>query len=236
MLLILFQDPARLIARSIKARKPIVVVRINYRLNIFGFLASNRLLDSGGCNFGFFDQVTALQWIKTNIAAFGGDANKMTLGGQSAGGTSVYIHALRALCTDTEPLFRSCIIQSPAAGLCGPFEMQSVDSRWDMLCQYLGLSGMSTDECLGRLRSMTDKALLAVVADLDWEVFTLVDEASLIDGPADKTNTRVSALNQSDKTGTTGSVFHQNDPLNILSSMTSYEVRTSDCHVLSCCL
>lgn len=228
MFLISCQDPSRLIARSIKAGQPIIVVRINYRLNIFGFLASSRLSSSSGCNFGFFDQVTALQWIKANIAAFGGDPNKMTLGGQSAGGTSVYIHALQALCTDSEPSLRSCIIQSPAAGLCGPFAMHTADSRWNVLCQYLELSGKSTDECLERLRSITEKALLAVVADLGWGIFTLIDEASLIHGLADQTNTQVTALNRSRMAGTIGSSSNQRHPLSILSSITSYEVRTAD--------
>lgn len=60
-----------------------VVVTMNYRLNLFGFLAHPALKDGG--NFGLMDIIAALKWTKANIAAFGGDPGNVTLGGQSAG-------------------------------------------------------------------------------------------------------------------------------------------------------
>lgn len=173
-------DPVRLVSRSIRTGKPIIVVRINYRLNIFGFLASSELLSAAGCNFGFFDQVTALRWITINITAFGGDPAKMTLGGQSAGGTSAYIHALRALYGTGKVCFRSCIIQSPATGLCGPFDMHTADQKWNVLCQHLGLTQLNPEERLSRLRSVSSESLLATVGNLGWSVFTLTEEESLV--------------------------------------------------------
>lgn len=74
------------------ARRGIVVVTINYRLNVFGFLAHpqiSRQEPGPTANFGFLDQQFATQWVKDNIAAFGGDPNNITIGGQSAGGMSV---------------------------------------------------------------------------------------------------------------------------------------------------
>ncbi|MEJ1239975.1 carboxylesterase family protein [Chryseolinea sp. T2] len=75
------------------ARKGIVFVSINYRLGVFGFLAHPELTKESGKsasgNYGLMDQVAALQWIKENIQAFGGDPSKVTIGGQSAGSMSV---------------------------------------------------------------------------------------------------------------------------------------------------
>lgn len=75
------------------AKKGIVVVNPNYRLNIFGFLAHPDLsaeapYRSSG-NYGLLDQVAALNWVKQNIAAFGGDPDKITIAGESAGSISV---------------------------------------------------------------------------------------------------------------------------------------------------
>jgi len=66
----------------------IIVVEINYRLNIFGFLATSELtLESGTSgNYGILDQQLALRWVKNNIIQFGGDPTRVTVMGQSSGG------------------------------------------------------------------------------------------------------------------------------------------------------
>ncbi|MEY4763763.1 MAG: Para-nitrobenzyl esterase [Pseudomonadota bacterium] len=67
-----------------------VVVTINYRLGVFGFLTTSGLTaENKAVNFGLQDQYLALSWVKRNIGAFGGDAGKVTIAGQSAGGGSV---------------------------------------------------------------------------------------------------------------------------------------------------
>lgn len=68
----------------------IVYVSINYRLNIFGFLATSESYEKYGTtgNLGFLDQVCALKWVKKNIEAFGGDPDNITVGGESAGSYS----------------------------------------------------------------------------------------------------------------------------------------------------
>ncbi len=74
------------------ARRGIVVVTVNYRLNIFGFLAHPQLTKEqpdAPTNFGHLDQQAGIKWVKRNIAAFGGDPDNITIGGQSAGGGSV---------------------------------------------------------------------------------------------------------------------------------------------------
>src|SRR5918994_415962 len=68
------------------ARDGVVLVSINYRLGVDGFL---QFADDGPANRGLLDQVAALRWVKENIAAFGGDPARVTIGGESAGAMSV---------------------------------------------------------------------------------------------------------------------------------------------------
>ena len=75
------------------AKKGIVFVSINYRVGALGFMAHPELTKEGNGssgNYGLMDQVAALQWVKENIAAFGGDPSNVTIAGQSAGSISVY--------------------------------------------------------------------------------------------------------------------------------------------------
>jgi para-nitrobenzyl esterase len=75
------------------ARRGVVVVTFNYRLGRFGFFAHPALTaehpDEPKADYGLMDQVAALAWVKANIAAFGGDPDRVTIFGQSAGGGSV---------------------------------------------------------------------------------------------------------------------------------------------------
>lgn len=75
-------DPTKLVTRG-----KLVVVTFNYRLNLFGFLAHPALDTEGHAfgNYGIMDMQAVLQWVKRNAAAFGGDPNNVTVGGQSAG-------------------------------------------------------------------------------------------------------------------------------------------------------
>ena len=94
------------------ARRGIVVVTVNYRLNVFGFLAHPQLTKEqpdAPSNFGHLDQQAGTRWVKRNIAAFGGDPDNITIGGQSAGGGSV---CAQLTSPQNEGLFQRAIIQS----------------------------------------------------------------------------------------------------------------------------
>jgi para-nitrobenzyl esterase len=91
-------------------RGDIVVVTLNYRLGALGFLAHPSLGPTGAVgNYGLADQQAALRWVRDNIENFGGDAGKVTIAGESAGGMSVCDHLVAPA---SQGLFRAAIIQS----------------------------------------------------------------------------------------------------------------------------
>jgi para-nitrobenzyl esterase len=107
------------------AKKGIVFVSINYRVGSLGFMAHPELTKEGNGssgNYGLMDQVAALQWVKKNIAAFGGDPSNVTIGGQSAGSISVY--ALIAS-PSARGLFQRAIAES--GGIFGSFKMSTLE-------------------------------------------------------------------------------------------------------------
>ncbi|XP_070548992.1 acetylcholinesterase-like [Ptychodera flava] len=92
----------------------VIVVSFNYRLGVFGFFATGDKHAPG--NYGLLDQIAALKWVKENIAAFGGDANKVTIFGESAGSTSVEHMLLSPM---SEGLFHRAIMQSGTSSMFG---------------------------------------------------------------------------------------------------------------------
>lgn len=93
------------------ARRGIVVVTVNYRLNMFGFICHPEITaenPSQPANFGLLDQRCAMQWVKDNIEAFGGDSDNITIGGQSAGGGSV----LNQIAYGTEGIYNRAVVHS----------------------------------------------------------------------------------------------------------------------------
>lgn len=92
--------------------KDVVMVSINYRLGIFGFLSFNDPKVGVPGNAGQKDQTMALKWIKENISFFGGDSNNITIFGYSSGGGSVHYHLISPL---SKGLFNRAIVMSGTA-------------------------------------------------------------------------------------------------------------------------
>ena len=125
------------------AKKGVISVTINYRLGPMGFLCLPELKEEAGHtgNYGLFDQITAIKWVKNNISAFGGDGEKITIMGQSAGAMSV-----QHLCgTDyTDGLFRSAVMSS-GVGM-GSFMTSTPEKKFEFWKEVMKNTGASTLE------------------------------------------------------------------------------------------
>lgn len=89
----------------------VVIVSVYYRLHSFGFLSHPSFTSSGlgDNNAGFQDQTEAFRWVQKHISTFGGDPKRVTINGESAGGTSVELHLVAP---NQEGLFSAAIAQS----------------------------------------------------------------------------------------------------------------------------
>jgi len=100
------------------AKKGLVVVTINYRVGVLGFLALPELTTESdhraSGNYGLLDQIAALQWVRENISRFGGDPARVTLAGQSAGGMSVHYLTASPL---AKGLFQRAIVESGGSNI-----------------------------------------------------------------------------------------------------------------------
>lgn len=103
-------DPRKLVDRGV------VVVTINYRLGVLGYLAHPALTEENGVsgNYGFLDQQAALRWVRDNIDRFGGDPTNVTVFGESAGGLSTHVQLASPLAAG---LFHRAIVESGAYDL-----------------------------------------------------------------------------------------------------------------------
>jgi len=156
------------------ARKGLVVVTMNYRLGVLGFLATPELSKESGHNasgnYGLLDQIACLQWVRRNIAAFGGDPNRIAIAGQSAGAASVGFLLISPL---AKGLFHRAIIQSHALFPHDPYigglapSWRSLESAEKAGLKYAEQHGAQT---LRQLRAMPWQKLLEGSNANDLEV------------------------------------------------------------------
>lgn len=161
-----------------------IVVTVNYRLGVFGFLATSGLSATSSThtsgNYGLEDQQAALQWVQRNIAAFGGDPQKVTIAGQSAGAGSV---CFQTVAPKSRGLFAGAIMMS---GNCAfrtsptPTLSQS-ESQGDKYAATVGCSGSGTSEA-DCLRSKSVDELLTSAGGTSTGGATALPLAPIVDG------------------------------------------------------
>lgn len=154
------------------ARRGIVALTVNYRLGVFGFLAHPELSAESpqGCsgNYGFLDQNAALFWVRENIAAFGGDPDRVTIAGESAGAVSVNAQMVSPL---SKGLIAGAIGSSGALGVLPPIPLSEAEQTWLAFAQKVGARSLAD------LRALPAQKLLRATKGM-----TPYEFRSVIDG------------------------------------------------------
>lgn len=165
------------------AQKGIVTVTINYRLGVFGFLAHPELTKESphhaSGNYGLLDQYAALLWVKKNIAAFGGDPAKITIGGESAGSMSVSAQMASPLSKDliAGAIGESGAIIKPTGT---PISLEQGEQNGLKFAQSAGAASLAD------LRAMPASQLLDAAAKPDaFRTTAIIDGYFLPKSPAD---------------------------------------------------
>jgi para-nitrobenzyl esterase len=140
------------------ARRGVVVVTVNYRLGLFGVLATPALdaEHDGSGEFGMMDQVAALRWVKANISRFGGDPSRVTIEGQSAGAVSVH-HLLAA--PSATGLFAGAIAESNSWSHTELVPLPEADALGEKLVSLTGVQNLAA------LRAVSADQLIALQTD-----------------------------------------------------------------------
>ncbi|QNK02147.1 carboxylesterase/lipase family protein [Dyella telluris] len=149
------------------AQHGVVTVTVNYRLDVLGFLATPALAAESPAhaagNYGLLDQQAALQWVRSNIARFGGDPDKVTMGGESAGSMSVSAQLASPL---SKGLVRGAIGESGAMlGNLKPIPLSEAMHRGEQFTR------LAKAHSLDQLRAMSAQALLDVSGRKDAPSF-----------------------------------------------------------------
>jgi para-nitrobenzyl esterase len=162
------------------ARDGVVLVAVNYRLGPLGFFAHPALThaakpDEPLANYGVMDQIAALQWVRRNVAAFGGDPGNVTLFGESAGG----LDALVLLSTPAaRGLFTKAIVESPGRNWDPLPTLAATEAQGMKAAAKAGLADNATAD---QLRALPASRL---IADLDNEYGPVTDGRLLTESPA----------------------------------------------------
>ena len=176
------------------ARRGIVVVTVNYRINVFGFLAHPQITreqpDAPG-NCGSLDQQAGLKWVARNIAAFGGDPGNITIAGQSAGGGSVMS---QMACMDNQGLFQRAVVMSAmirnpygeeAVGKPEPLEQAEKNGE-----DFFAFLGVKTLEEARALDAFYIRDKYGEYAQKHPRLFTVLDHRLVLRGRSAQTDQR----------------------------------------------
>jgi len=150
---------------QLAAQGNVVVVSINYRLGMLGFLDLSGFGESygGSASNGIRDQILALEWVRDNIGDYGGDAGNVTIFGESAGGTSV---AAIMAAPRADGLYHKAIMHSGVAVHAPPTDLR------DTLAEHLSVN---TDQILKTLQAMSAKEIIEVQKKIQAPFGGIVD-------------------------------------------------------------
>ncbi|KAI2467784.1 sterol esterase [Annulohypoxylon bovei var. microspora] len=147
-------DASSLVSNGVSQGKPFIFVSVNYRTGGFGFLAGKEILADGASNLGLLDQRMGLEWVQDNIAVFGGDPEKVTIWGESAGAISVFDQMALYGGDNTyngKKLFRAAIMNSGSIIPTDPVDCDRCQDIYDTVVSEAGCS--SAADTLGCLRN-----------------------------------------------------------------------------------
>ncbi|KAM7214959.1 Alpha/Beta hydrolase fold [Rhypophila decipiens] len=148
-------DGNSLVGNAIDLGKPYIFVAVNYRVGAFGFMPGKEVLADGSSNLGLLDQRMGLEWVADNIAAFGGDPDKVTIWGESAGAISVFDQMALYDGDNTykgKPLFRAGIMNSGSIVPADPMDCPKGQAIYDAVVKKAGCDSSSdTLNCLRNL-------------------------------------------------------------------------------------
>ena len=164
--------------------KGVVLVTINYRLGVFGFLATSDLAkeaEGAAGNYGLMDMVAALQWVKANIKNFGGDPDNVTIFGESAGSFAVSTLMASPL---AKGLFHKAIGESGGAIGRGALNYDSLAERGIKDAEWVAATGATS---LAALRAMSTQAILDAVKNKEHTNFPPDVDGKVLVEPVDAT-------------------------------------------------
>uniref|UniRef100_A0A3Q2H8G8 Carboxylic ester hydrolase n=1 Tax=Equus caballus TaxID=9796 RepID=A0A3Q2H8G8_HORSE len=159
---------------ALSAHENVVVVTIQYRLGIWGFLSTGDEHSPG--NWGHLDQVAALHWVQDNIANFGGDPGSVTIFGESAGGESVSVLVLSPLAKN---LFHRAISESGVAFTAGLVQKDSKAAA-QQIAVFAGCKSTTSAVIVHCLRQKTDDELLELSLKMSHPLLPTVVDGVLL--------------------------------------------------------
>src|SRR5580692_5607632 len=164
--------------------KGVVLVTINYRLGVFGFLATADLAkeaDGASGNYGLMDMISALQWVKANIAGFGGDPGNVTIFGESAGSFAVSTLMASPM---AKGLFHKAIGESGGAVGRGTLNYDTLAEREIKDAEWVASTSAKS---LADLRAMSTQAILDAVKAKQGSGFPPDVDGKVLTEPVDDT-------------------------------------------------
>lgn len=148
-------DATGLLTTGTSRSQPFIYVSVNHRVGGWGFLAGAEILKDGSANLGLLDQRLGLEWVADNIAAFGGDPDKVTIWGQSAGSISVLDQIVLNKGDANykgKPLFRAAIMNSGTITPTDPVDCPKAQVVYNTVVEKAGCAGKAdTLDCLRKV-------------------------------------------------------------------------------------